>query len=460
MQVCRRLGSAAIIVLCAAAVSQAAVYRVGPGEKYALVSQVADGLKPGDVVEVTGDVTDSFTLSRHGRYNQPITIRGVTRIQKDRIIRPRITLDYEKGFGIRCKGDWNVLEGLDIGRGIGPRVSSGTSIYHQCDHLVIRNCRIHHQFQGLWSDQRNAGDALVEFCEFNSNGSAGRYHSLDFGSCKPGATVTVQFCYFHDATGGTHLKSHSARNVIRYNWFEDSYYNALSIMDMLSNIVGEKEVLQSAAYPMHTDIVGNVFLQGWSPGSRYAVLKLGGEHETAPGTEGDFTIAHNLFITTRRTPGVVPDDETVHLRVEGNVDHVRLYNNIFLEYGVTGAAVYSRGRTWDTQRTRGFVERRGSSEPIVEGSNNWITEKAIGIPETFVKTIRGTNPKFVDLLNFDFRPRSDSSLAGVGMWPLPKGRMVDLVPEFEAQRGVPADLKPKPRRKVIPPSIGPFEVEK
>jgi len=33
------------------------------------------------------------------------------------------------------------------------------------------------------------------------------------------------------------------------------------------------------------------------------------------------------------------------------------------------------------------------------------------------------------------------------------------VPQFEPQRGIPADLKPKPRRKVTPPSVGPFEVE-
>jgi hypothetical protein len=35
-----------------------------------------------------------------------------------------------------------------------------------------------------------------------------------------------------------------------------------------------------------------------------------------------------------------------------------------------------------------------------------------------------------------------------------------LVPEYEPQRGIALDLKPKPRRNASPPSIGPFEVEK
>jgi len=63
----------------------------------------------------------------------------------------------------------------------------------------------------------------------------------------------------------------------------------------------------------------------------------------------------------------------------------------------------------------------------------------------------------VDLVNFDLRPAKDSPLAGAGLWPLPQGRIVELAPEYEPQRGIPVDLKPKPRRKVTPPAIGPFE---
>jgi hypothetical protein len=120
--------------------------------------------------------------------------------------------------------------------------------------------------------------------------------------------------------------------------------------------------------------------------------------------------------------------------------------------------VYMRDMNWDTTETREFIRRRGSPDPVVEGAGNWVAEATEGIPNTFRGTLRGINPKFVDLLNGDYRPRPDSPLAGAGLWPLPKGQIVDLVPEYEPQRGIPADLKPKPRRKATPPSIGPFEV--
>ena len=55
----------------------AEVYRVGPGEEHSKISEVAQTLKAGDIVAVTGDITDHFTLSAHGAYGNPITVRGV-----------------------------------------------------------------------------------------------------------------------------------------------------------------------------------------------------------------------------------------------------------------------------------------------------------------------------------------------------------------------------------------------
>jgi hypothetical protein len=214
----------------------------------------------------------------------------------------------------------------------------------------------------------------------------------------------------------------------------------------------ESEV-RDKLYPAHTDIVGNVFFQGWSPGSDWSILSLGGEDAGAAGTEGDFNIAHNAFVATRHSV-----DPSVSLFIRGNVDHVRAYNNVFLAYGIPKHKAYERQVPWDSSRTQAFVERRRNGEPLVEESNNWMSERCISVPELFTDALRGLNPGFVDLLNYDFHPRKDSPLAGAGMYPLPGGAVIDLTPEYEPERGIPVDLKPRPRRKVTPPSIGPFEV--
>lgn len=61
-------------------------------------------------------------------------------------------------------------------------------------------------------------------------------------------------------------------------------------------------------------------------------------------------------------------------------------------------------------------------------------------------------------MGFGHHPFSwDTTRVGAWLWPLPKGRIVELVPEYEPQRGIPVHLEPAPRRKVAPPSIGPFE---
>lgn len=451
-----RAGIAAVLAVAAAAAG-GEVYRVGPGEPHAGVSQVADILQPGDIVEVTGDIEDHFTLTAHGRHDQPIVIRGVARLEAGRPVRPKIILDNTAGFGIVCRGDWNVLDGLDISGTTGDSFASGVAIAHQCDNLTILNCYIHHNRQAVFS-VAGAGNVVIEFCEFDSNGgylAPSTLHTLYLSSNSPMATATVQFCYIHDALGGHMLKSRFPRNVVRYNWFENAFFSCVQIIDVLD--IGPVKVGKSsdALYPMHSDVVGNVFFQGWSPGARYCVLQLGGEDKTAPGTEGDFHVAHNLFLTSR-------SDGEIHgvaMLVHGNVDRVRAYNNIFLEYGVSGSTVYERGSVWETPRTESFRQRRGHGEPLVEGANNWISRKALAAPERFKDTLRGVNPFFVDLTAFDFRPRKDSPLCGAGLWPLPKGQIIDLVPEYEPQRAIPSDLKPTPRRKATPPSIGPFEVE-
>jgi len=328
----------AAALLVAGAV-HARTYDVGPAMPYSAVSEVAAELKPGDVVEIHGEIHDAFTIAAHGMYDDPIVIRGAP-TGDNPAERARILLDEDmRREGVTISGNWVRLENLGISGARG-RPGSDAAVSIRGEHVTVRNCRIHNNLQGLGCSGL-VDDILIEFCEFDSNGgAAGHRHSAFLISEKPGARVTVQHCWFHDATGGNFIKTRCPRVVIRYNWFESTSASCVSVVDFLQ--YGRDERFDPL-YPLHTDIVGNVFFQGWSPGRRYATLRIGGEEQAACGTEGDFHIAHNLFVTTRRAREMVPEDETVHMSVRGNVDNLRLYNNIFLEYGATGAAVYSRG---------------------------------------------------------------------------------------------------------------------
>ena len=91
------------------------VYRVGPGEDYRELSQVAGRLAPGDLVQVTGDISGGFLLANSGTHEHPITISGVTRVEGGRIVRPVVDLSQPSATaGVICRGAWNVIEGLEF----------------------------------------------------------------------------------------------------------------------------------------------------------------------------------------------------------------------------------------------------------------------------------------------------------------------------------------------------------
>jgi hypothetical protein len=442
----------AVMLLCPA---RAAIYHVDSGGQYTRVSDVASKLKPGDIVEVSCDSTDSFAIEIDGTWDKPIIIRGRTSTIGSTSRRPSISLSNGgQKPGIALAGNWLVLEGFDISGASLLSKKSSAAVHLAGSNLTVRNCRIHGNGIAIDSSYMDSGDILVEFCEFFANCGRNDSRTVYLNSAKPGAKAVVRFCYFHDTGAGPALKTSFPRNIVMYNWFENLYADAVRAINCEeATTLAPSSSGVCAWYPAHTDILGNVFIQGWSPGRAWAILKLGAEGPETPGTEGDFSIAHNLFIATNNG-----SEPTVAMCAVGAVDHVRAYNNVFVPYGTRGISVYSRGTTWETPRTKAFMERRGTQDPVVEGANNWLIRNISALPVGFSFDRGVTNPGFVDMLNGDYRPRKDSPLAGAGLWPLPKGRIIDLVPEYEPQRGIPADLKPKPRRKVTPPSIGPFEV--
>jgi len=431
----------------------AETYRVGEGAPYSKVGYVAERLEPGDVVEITGDLCETFTLTRHGRHDAPITIRGVYTQRNGRDVRPAITAEPDKRPGIEVRGAWYVIENLSL-TGANGTPGAESALHVRASHVTVRNCRIHHNRQGL-SAFGDIRDLTVEFCEFDSNGAGSNRHSIYVISTAAGGVFTLQHCWLHDGVGGVLVKTRFPENVIRYNWFESAFYAMFKLVSLQKtprHVTDER-----LPHVRNADIVGNVFFGGWSPGPQWSAITIGGESD---GIEGDVNIAHNLFISTNAAwkPALGESaDRPTPLLAHGNIDHIRVYNNVFLDYGTAGSTIYHRGWVTQSARTERFVERRGGGEPVIEASNNWICEKAMGIPQSFRNTTRGMNPRFMDLAEGDFRPVIDSPLNGAGLSDLPRGRLVPLAPEYEPQKGIRADRKPRRRPQADPPSIGPFE---
>jgi len=428
-------------LLCAlAAPAPAAEYRVGEGEEYAKLSDVAGKLRPGDTVTVTSDISDSPTIENSGRLGQPITIRG--EISGGR--RPRITNVPEETDILRITGSYVTVRGLALAPADPARARWGSGIWTTGTQIVVENCVFENCWEGFGC--RNAEARVrLDRCEFVDCGAWFHGSAVKIYAAGAGGQAIVRNCAFRGGTGATHVHSYCKRLRVEGCWFDSPYYSSLKCADNWTQRTTE------VSYPQHCDIVGNVFVQGDGPGPPWSILQLGGEGQTSPGMEGDLNVAHNLILVSRggSEPGTA-------LLVHGNVDRLRLYNNVILST-VAGGKFYERGTTWaDAERTRRFAEMHGRRDPEILGSNNWIGESCIGVPDSLEGTVRGVNPGFVDLVGGDLRPAKGSPPANAGAARLPLGCVDSLLPALEPRRHIPADAELRERPAEEIPTIGPF----
>ena len=119
------------------------VYEVGPGQKYETISQIAERLTAGDVVEIAGDISDSATISVSGTPDKPVIIRGVTSIKNGEILRPQITPASNRSpFTLKVSADWAVLEGLGF-TGFRGQEYGKAALVIAARNTVIRNRYFH-----------------------------------------------------------------------------------------------------------------------------------------------------------------------------------------------------------------------------------------------------------------------------------------------------------------------------
>jgi hypothetical protein len=325
------------------------VFKVGANRSVKQVSEIADQLTAGDVVEVDPGTYSPFVVKRSGMKNLPITIRGVG------ASRPVIS---GGDFTVSFQGADNItLENVEVtgGKLVCVRTAG--------DNLVIRDVFIHDcPSHGILGADVGNGTNIVERTEIARVGAnaagANTKHAIYVATDRdqfPQAVLRVQHSYIHDYRGNA-IKSRSNRNEIYFNWIE-------SIADPESfyaiDLVGFQEFQQHDA--LNSDVVGNVFV----PNSGY-FARLGGD---GTGTSrGRYRLANNTVVF----PDTVFGPYTSAIRLAGELESVFLQNNAFVRSNGT-AGLFDRffhdvtadGGKWTT----GKVQIGGANNFFPVGTN-------------------------------------------------------------------------------------------
>ncbi len=411
---------AAVSVIALAATASAVTYRVGPDEDIKTLSEIADDLEPGDVVEITGDITDSVVLRRSGTADAPITIRG------PRGRRPKIDFAGARN-GIETRGDHYVFERLSLHN------AGARGIFQVSHDITVRDCYFEGNHNGiLGADDRNVGDILIEYCEFFRNGSGIYGHQIYLASFKPGAQAIVQFNHFHESAGGANIKTRMPRNIIRYNWIEGaSNYEC----DLVDSDRGPDDLR-----PMHLLFMGNVVVTN-NIGNPHHQSNIGSDQPRSPGTDNTYLIVNNLFVLNR-------ESDIIHMtRVGGETESVGFYNNIFV------APRLDHFRVMCVENVQAEKGRPGQPGYVrrLHGSNNFAAANADNLFEEIENWIQGEDAGFIDFERNDFRLTPDSPCVGAGTTAAPVAPR--YLPPMRAKMPVGGELT---RRISDSIDLGPF----
>jgi hypothetical protein len=349
----------------------AATYQVGPSRSYQSV-RALPALSPGDVVEVDpGTYNDVKRWTTSGTAPQPIVIRGVgatrpifdatNQIVDGVLPNPRAVFQVEAHFVS--------LENLELrnarngNNGAGIRVTGGSNV-------TVRNCRITSCDMGVMSD--NNSNLVIEASEIASNGTSlydGYSHNFYLG----GNSATLRFCYIHDALNGQNFKTRAHYTALFYNYIADSQDGEVGMVD----------AAETAATNSHAVMIGNIViskprLSGYNSG-RFIQFgqDSGGQHN------GTLFAFNNTFVAG-----------------DGRIQ--------FLSANVAGATIIAQNNLF-----YGSGQLVGTVGGGVSGTNNWAPSTA-SVPASFIGTVTGADPGFVNRSARDFRLARSSPCRNLG----------------------------------------------
>ncbi|HYX38363.1 MAG TPA: hypothetical protein VE954_35115 [Oligoflexus sp.] len=360
-------------------------YKVGPNQAYSALQDVADKLKPGDVVEVYGGHTypGNIRLTRAGTAEAKITIRGISvRGGKPIIAGGTNTIEFN--------GNHYVFENFEV------KEASFRCIFHHAHDITIRDTVVHDcKKHGILGADTDSGSLTLDRVEVYGSGQGTQNHQIYMAtdeSAYPGSVFRMQNSYVHDARGGNSVKTRAERNEIYYNWIEGSYYHDLELIgpDPESADYGEKKAREDS------DVVGNVIVRN-GKNAGFRSIRIGGDGTGQ--TWGRYRFVNNTMVMDSASAPVFFH----HFGVES----VEMHNNLFLSRTGGGVNVWTSEGEWATGRA------------IISGSNNFLGTGSKNVPSTWTGTQSG-DAGIANLANLDFKPLAGSLLVNAGN-PSPKG---------------------------------------
>jgi ankyrin repeat protein len=413
------------------------LYQVGSTRRFTNLQAVAPFLKPGDVVEVDGNVTYSGGVSFNvsGTPDQPITIRGLR--VKGR--RPVIfgTVSFGPVAIVQFLGSHYVFEGFEVTAD--HRSSGKRGIRNVGDNLTIRDCVVHNCGDGIAGSDL-AGSLTLQFVEVYNCGHYPASHQVyvaAHNTLYPNAVFRMEHCYLHDGHFGSNVKTRYGRNEIYHNWIEGAAGHEL---DLLGADAFHQDPGMESAVREDSDVVGNVLIKhAHSYGS---IAHIGSDGTGV--SDGRYRFVNNTIIIDPNHAAYRPV-----FWMQDAVESVEMHNNVIYRGG-TPAFVLSDVKLFE-----------GATYHIC-ASNNWVPNGSRSVPKAWTNTICGDDPGFSNAAAFNFLLSSSSPLRNAGAastsspagypFPAPLKRPLFHPPP----RHLGAHYKPVPRPKNGALDIGAF----
>ena len=315
----------AIATFAIADASAAKTISVGPGKQFAAPCAALTSAVNGDVIEIEASGTYIGDSCAFGASN--LTIRGING-------RPKIIANGSYAQG---KGTWvpygknTIIDNIEMSGAAVPD-QNGAAIRLDGQHLTLRNSYLHHNENGILTNNDGISNVVVENSEFGFNGfGTGYTHNLYIGHIN---SLVFRGNYSHDANAGHDLKSRAETNTILYNRFSSTTGRPSYEIDLPN---------AGTAY-----VIGNVIHQpavNQNPG----LLTFGVEGAT--NTKQDLYVVNNTFLNDDSSRG------TFIFVGSAVTTPVLMQNNIFVGTGTTITQVNAIDKSNYRTLTPSFVDR-------------------------------------------------------------------------------------------------------
>jgi hypothetical protein len=290
------LCAAVFLALPVAAPVFSATLSAGPGKTFPTPCRALTAAADGDTVEIDGaSYNGDVCVIRASN----LTIRGVNG-------RPKINASGQNAVG---KGTWvlyganTTIDNVELSGAAVPD-QNGAALRLDAPNLTLRNSYIHHNENGILTDNNPQSNVVIENSEFSDNGRGTGYtHNIYIGNIN---SLVFRGSYSHDANVGHNLKSRARTNTIMYSRFSASYNQPSYEIDLPN---------AGTSY-----IIGNVIQQ---PSANQAATMIGYGWEGASNPGRDLYVVNNTFLNDDSVRG------TFVSVADGVGTPVLMQNNIF-----------------------------------------------------------------------------------------------------------------------------------